>query len=71
MDKKIIGQSKAILISTEMYEQLTMDRQSILDAIETSDGLLEGLKDYRRGKILSKDQFFTKMAQKYGKHKKG
>lgn len=64
------GQSKAVLISTDTYEQLIKDRQDVLEAIETSLGLLEGLKDYQQDKTLNEDEFFTKLAKKYGKNQK-
>lgn len=60
------GQSKVVMISTEIYEQLLLDRERLLNALNTVTDLEKGLRDYRSGKTVAAEDFFKSLSKKYG-----
>lgn len=61
------GQSKVVMISTETYEQLLIDREQLLEALNTATQLDKGLADYKAGKTKMEERFFAVFDKKYGR----
>lgn len=60
------GQSKVVMISTELYEQLMLNREELTQAVQSAAHLLSGLKDLKNGKVVASERFLKGMQDKYG-----
>lgn len=60
------GRSRVVMIATEIYEQLLLDKEQILEAIHSLENLSRGLRDYKEGRAAHSDRFFGQMSKKYG-----